>query len=73
MMPKCMSHIENWNITMNFCFFFSTTLPQWNALLHRLTPLNILNKGENSTPELFAIYIQNYANQECNLKCILMF
>ena len=26
----------------------------------------ILNKSENATPELFAIYIQNYANQECN-------
>ena len=24
-------------------------------------------------PELFAIYIQKYANQECNWKCILMF
>ena len=33
----------------------------------------ILNKSENATPELFAIYIQNYANQECKLKCILMF
>ena len=29
------------------------------------TLLNILNKSENATPELFAIYIQNYANQEC--------
>ena len=35
--------------------------------------LIILNKSENATPELFAIYIQNYANQECNGKCILMF
>ena len=35
--------------------------------------INILNKSENPTPELFAIYIQNYANQECNGKCILMF
>ena len=26
----------------------------------------ILNKSENATPELFAIYIQTYANQECN-------
>ena len=34
---------------------------------------NILNKSENATPELFVIYIQNYANQECNGKCILMF
>ena len=25
----------------------------------------ILNKSENATPELFAIYIQNYENQEC--------
>ena len=33
----------------------------------------ILNKSENVTPELFAIYIHNYANQECNGKCILMF
>ena len=23
------------------------------------------NKSENATPELFAIYKQNYANQEC--------
>ena len=34
---------------------------------------SILNKSENATPELFAIYIQNYANQECYWKCILMF
>ena len=27
---------------------------------------DILNKSENATPELFATYIQNYANQECN-------
>ena len=33
----------------------------------------ILNKSENATPELFAIYIHNYANQECTGKCILMF
>ena len=32
----------------------------------------ILNKSENATPELFAIYIKNYANQECNGKCIEM-
>ena len=25
----------------------------------------ILNKSENATSELFALYIQNYANQEC--------
>ena len=30
-----------------------------------ITFQNILNKSENATPELFAIYIQNYANQEC--------
>ena len=30
----------------------------------------ILSKSENATPELFAIYIQNNANQECNGKCI---
>ena len=34
---------------------------------------DILNKSENATPELFAIYLQNYANQECKWKCILMF
>ena len=34
---------------------------------------HILNKSENATPDLFAIYIQKYANQECNGKCILMF
>ena len=35
--------------------------------LHNVEPIliNILNKSENATPELFAIYIQNYANQEC--------
>ena len=33
----------------------------------------ILNKSENATPELFDIYIQNYTNQECDGKCILMF
>ena len=26
---------------------------------------NILNKSENATPEFFAIYLQNYASQEC--------
>ena len=30
--------------------------------------LYILNKSENAAPELFAIYIQNYANQECKKK-----
>ena len=38
-----------------------------------ITHPNILNKSETATHELFAIYIQNYANQECNWKCILMF
>ena len=38
-----------------------------------LVCLIILNKSENATPEMFAINIQNYANQECNGKCILMF
>ena len=38
-----------------------------------ISEAHILNKSENATPELFAIYIQNYANQECNGKCILMF
>ena len=33
----------------------------------------ILNQSENATPDLFAIYIQNYANQECKWKCILIF
>ena len=33
----------------------------------------ILNKSENATPVFFAIYIQHYANQECNGKCTLMF
>ena len=33
---------------------------------------SILNKSENATPKLFATYIQNYANQECNRQCILM-
>ena len=37
-----------------FCCFF------------HLVDFYILNKSENATPELFAIYIQNYANQECN-------
>ena len=32
-----------------------------------------LNKSENATPELFAIYMQNYANQECKWKFVLMF
>ena len=26
---------------------------------------DILNKNEKATPELFAIYIQDFANQEC--------
>ena len=32
-------------------------------------------QSEDATPKLFAIYIyiQNYANQECKWKCILMF
>ena len=37
-----------------------------------ITQHNILNKSENATPELLAIYIHNYANQKCNRKCILM-
>ena len=39
----------------------------------KLLSISILNKNENATPELFATYIQNYANQECNWKCTLMF
>ena len=34
---------------------------------------NILNKSENATLELCAIYKQNYANQECKWNCVLMF
>ena len=30
----------------------------------------ILNKSENATPALFAIYIQNDASQKSKLKCI---
>ena len=40
--------------------------------LYNFIKWNILNKSENATPELFAIYIQNFANQKCNGKCILM-
>ena len=49
---------------------------QLHFLLIVSSPLNrpyILNKSKDATPELFAISIQNYANQECNRKCILMF
>ena len=28
--------------------------------------IHILNRSENATHELFATYIQTYANQECN-------
>ena len=31
-------------------------------VLELLLVLSILNKNENATPELFATYIQNYAN-----------
>ena len=34
--------------------------------IHNLIPSYILKKSENATPELLSIYIQNYANQECN-------
>ena len=44
-----------------------------NLIKKRVRMQTILNKSENATPELFAIYIQNYANQEYNRKCILMF
>ena len=43
------------------------------ATVHANQILTMLNKSENATPELFAIYIQNYTNQECKWKCILMF
>ena len=39
----------------------------------RFLNYTILNKSENAKPELFAIYIQTYANQEYNWKSILMF
>ena len=39
----------------------------------QIVVISILNKSENATPELFAICIQNYEDQECNDKCILMF
>ena len=47
--------------------------PQYIFWLKKNKKINKLNKSENATPVLFAIYIQNYANQECNGKCILMF
>ena len=55
-----------------FCHQLSL-LRKWNFVLHlgmlytqhRLFSTYILNKSENATPELFAIYIQNYANREC--------
>ena len=49
--------------------FFSVSAAEVQQIRH----VYILNKSENATPELFAIYIQNYANQICNGKCILMF
>ena len=42
-------------------------------ILVKLFMQYILNKSENATPILFAIYIQNYESQECNRKCILMY
>ena len=41
--------------------------PDLSLLFLLLSCFNIyiLNKSENATPELFAIYVQNYANQEC--------
>ena len=48
-------------------------LRQCYYLKNEVCICNILNKSKNATPELFAIYIQNYANQECIWKCILMF
>ena len=53
----------------------STPGPRSNVVVFNqiLSHKTILNKSENATPELFAIYIQNYANHECNGKCILMF
>ena len=52
------------------------TLPtEISSMLYdcKLQKRYILNKSENATHKLFAIYIQNYANQECNGKCIFMF
>ena len=45
------------------CAFGNGRIDLFADLLNDL--LNILNKSENATPELSAIYIQNYANQEC--------
>ena len=40
--------------------------PEMNMYRVNRNGFNILNKSENATPDLFATYIQNYANQECN-------
>ena len=51
---------------------YESSACKYRPYLPRLA-LHILNKNENATPELFANYIQNYANQYCKWKCILMF
>ena len=40
---------------------------------YAFTYIYILNRSENATPELIVICFQNYANQECKLKCISIF
>ena len=47
---------------------YNRLITQLSCTFHRSCAVceHILNKTENATPELFAIYIQNNANQEYN-------
>ena len=60
--------VVGWSAVCNCGISWLYSLTFW--LRNKIT---ILNKSENATPELFAIYIKNYANQECSWNCIWMF
>ena len=45
------------------------TCRQFGLSVLAFTIYDILKKSENATPELFDIYIQNYANQESVSLC----
>ena len=63
-MDYCTGGKHGNKLQIQVTYFFQSTHP----VTFEITPNgqnNILNKSENATPELFAIYIQKYANREC--------
>ena len=61
------------SLIFSFLLNLKTNVGLFEWLLKTGFTVHVLNKSENASHELSAIYIQNYTNQICKWKCILMF